>query len=144
MTDRFQGDPKIYLTEKGATLKFISGQPVMDQGIENQITLSLFGGSNWWGNSLIDDKNRHLDSDFETVASGAITKQKLNDIKQSAERNLKNDIFGKIEATVTNPVSSNISMDVALSPPGKDIEIIKLNRNYQSWVNQINDPAYAR
>jgi hypothetical protein len=144
MTNRFQGDPKIYLTENGATLKFVSGQPVMDQGIENQVVLSLFGGSGWWGNSLIDDKNRHLNSDFEDTANGAITKQKLNDIKQSAERNVKSDIFGQIEAIANNPISSNITLDLYVPSPGKDIEVLKLSRNYQNWINQADSPAYAR
>jgi hypothetical protein len=144
MINRFQGDPKIYLTENGASIKCIGGQPIMDQGIENQAMLSLFGGYGWWANSLIDDQNRHLDSDFEQVASGSITLQKLNDIKQSAERNLKNPVFGKIEAIVSNPVSTNITIDINIAPPGSDIKVLRLSRNNQNWKNQADDPAYMR
>ena len=42
MTDIFSGDPKIILTPYGANLDYEGGQPVMDQGMENQALLSLF------------------------------------------------------------------------------------------------------
>lgn len=144
MIDRFQGDPKLYFTPDGIDLKFESGQPVMDQGIENQATISLFGGRNWWGNSLIDDINQHLDSDFEEVASGAITLQKLEDIKQSAERNLKSKAFGEITAEVLNPVAWRIDLNVNIKPPGRDVQELRLTLNSQNWQNQAIDPAYLK
>jgi len=144
MNNRFQGDPKLYLTENGSDLKFISGQPVMDAGVENQAMISLFGGNGWWGNSLMDDPNQHLDSDFEEVASGAITLRKLEDIKQSAERNLKNPAFGNIEADVINPTGWRLDMNTKIQPPGSDVQELRLSRNSQNWQNQAVDPAYVK
>ena len=44
----FEGDPKFTL--EGLTIE--NGQPLMDTGLENAVTLSLFTEGEWWGNLL--------------------------------------------------------------------------------------------
>lgn len=138
MSDRFQGDPKLYLTPSGSTLRFEGGQPVMDGGLENLASISLFTAPGWWGNSLLPEEDRKIGSDFEQIARGAITLQKLTDIKQSAENALDNPAFGGADATVTNPVNWRIDMTAVITPPGQDIEELSLSRNGQNWINQAD------
>lgn len=142
MIDRFSGDPKIYLTPSGAEMVFTGGQPVMDSGLENLAGISLFTAPGWWGNSLTLVEDEQIGSDFEETALGAITLQKLADIKVSGENALANPAFGDVDMTVTNPVSWRIDANVLISPPGQDAGQLLLSRNGQNWVNQAQNPAY--
>lgn len=138
MTDRFSGDPKIYLTPSGAEMIFKGGQPVLDAGVENLAQISLFTAPGWWGNSLTTDANKRIGSDFEAKARGSITLQKLADIKQAGESALKSPAFGSAVMTVTNPQSWRIDASVVISPPGRDAGTLLLSRNGQNWINQAN------
>ena len=68
MIDPYQGDPKIILTENGATLKFVGGQPVMDRGLENFALISLLTKTGWAGNFFIRAEADKIGSDFEEAA----------------------------------------------------------------------------
>lgn len=137
MKNRFQGDIKLYLTADGADLNFESGQPDMDAGFENQVTLSLFVKQGWWGNSLIENSDQHLGSDFEEkAAKGPINLNKLSQVEQDAERVIKYRAFGNIKATVINPESSRLDMNVLNSPPGEDVQELRFTKNVQNWQNQ--------
>ena len=136
MIDRFQGDPKIYIDPDGASLSFESGQPVMDQGFENQAFISLFTSPGWWGNTIIQDPDKQIGSDYEETAKGAVTLQKLNQIRQAGIRALKYSAFGNIEGVVTNPVSSQLLAVFTIHPPGLDAQELIITRNGQNWVNQ--------
>lgn len=136
MIDRFQGDPKLYLTPSGVDMVFSGGQPIMDAGLENLAGISLFTAPGWWGNSLTTNEDEKIGSDFEETARGAITLTKINDIKQSAENSLSNPAFGTVEADVTNPVNWRIDMKASISPPGQDAGELALTRNGQNWINQ--------
>lgn len=138
MISRFSGDPKIYLTPSGAEITFKGGQSVMDHGLENLATISLFTAPGWWGNSLIDDKDKKIGSNFEETALGSITLQKLADIKQSYEKSLDNPAFGTVDAEVTNPQSRRIDVNGVITPPGEDPQKLILTRNGQNWINQAN------
>jgi phage gp46-like protein len=144
MNDIFSGDPKLILDNDGVYISFIGGQPIMDQGLENQALISLFTGHGWWGNSLIDNEDQKIGSDFESTAKGSITLEKLRDIEQAAEKALDSDIFGDIEAVVTNPVSTKIDMNTIIKSPGKDPDQLLLTKNGQNWINQAVDPAYRK
>lgn len=134
--NRFQGDPKIYITENGADFNFIAGQPDMDAGFENQAMISLFTSPNWWGNVLIDNAGQKIGSDFEEKAKGSVTLKKLAEIEQNAIRVLEYPAFGNIEATASNPESSRIDLSILISPQGQDVAELSLSRNAQNWKNQ--------
>lgn len=138
MSDRFSGDPKIYLTQDGAEMLFEGGQPVMDSGLENLAGISLFTAPGWWGNSLTLNEDEKIGSDFEETALGPITLQKLADIKQIGESALDNQAFGDVDMTVINPVNWRIDVATVISPPGQDIGQLILTRNGQNWINQAN------
>lgn len=139
--NRFQGDPKLFLTQDGVDLHFVSGQPVMDAGFENQVMISLFTKSGWWGNSLISNIDQQIGSDFEDKAKGSINLKKLSQVEQDAERVLKYRAFGNIQTTVVNPESQRLDMTVLISPPGQDVQQLRLTRNSQNWQNQTEQGA---
>lgn len=142
MTNRFQGDPKIIIKPSGASLQFTGGQPLMDAGVENLAIIGLFTAPGWWGNSVVADPDKQIGSDFEETAMGAITLSKLNDIRQSAEKALANPAFGTISVEVTNPSSTRIDVVSTISPPGRDVEELRLSRFGANWQAQAVDPAH--
>lgn len=142
--NRFYGDPKLFLGQNGSSLVFKGGQPVMDGGLENQASISLFTSTGWWGNDLISDADKQIGSDFEETARGTITLQKLRDIEKSSVSALQYQAYGDIEATAINQVSSRIDLLIRITSPGKDVEELRVTRNGQNWQNQAVDPAYEK
>ena len=141
--NRFEGDPKIIVTEDGWTLYYKGGQPVMDQGLENIVTISLLTKEGWIGNIFLTEKQK-ISSRLRKLASGPITISKLNDIRQESEKNLDVDVFGNVISTVINPVSSYVKLNILIQPKGSDIQELTLQKNGQNWINQAGDPAYRR
>lgn len=143
MTDIFQGDPALSLENDGAEITFKGGQPIMDQGLENQAQISLFTAEGWPGNFLLG-ADQQIGSNFETIAQGAITLTSLSELEKSAENALEDPVFGNIEAVAVNPNSTRIDMVINIKPPGTDLDKILLTRNGQNWVNQAENPASER
>lgn len=115
MTDIFQGDPRLFLTEDGASLTFLSGQPVMDaKGYINTALISLFTRQGWCGNSLFDDVDHRIGSDFMTEVEKPITSKSLPNIKQIAEQVLKSDLYKRVEVEVVNPSGYRLDISVLL------------------------------
>ncbi|KPK96000.1 hypothetical protein AMJ80_02345 [bacterium SM23_31] len=141
--NRYQGDPKLVLGENGSYLVYKGGQPVMDQGLENQIQIQYLTEEGWCGNVFLPT-DRRIGSNFLVTARGAITIDKLNDIRQASENALKNQAFGKIATTVNNPTSDRLDVETIVESPGKDIQVLTLIRNRGNWVAQAKDPAYRR
>ena len=143
MTDIFQGDPKIFLGPDGAYLSFTGGQSIMDGGIENLVTFSLFGGD-WWGNDLFQNPDTHLNSDFEDALKGPVTLQQLTDVEQAGERALENPAIGSSEFTANNPSGSIIAYTGKVFAPGGEETPISLFNHFGNWVNQATDPAHLK
>ena len=144
MIDRFQGDPRIILTENGAKLIFTGGQPIMDQGVENQALIALFTTRGWAGNALFTNPDQKIGSDFIEASRQAITLTSLNNIRDAALKALTAPIFGDIEVEVTNPTSYQIKTEIEIKPPGEDPQTIILLKNGINWVLQGTDPANER
>jgi hypothetical protein len=136
MTDLFSGDPKIALTKNGADFEYRAGQPVMDQGIENCIELSLFTREGWCGN-IFQESAHEAGSDYLATSEGTITLGKLRDIENSAERALKSKVFGEVSAEVENPESSRLDVTVKIGSGSS----LSLTREKELWNMQINNPA---
>ena len=142
-TSIFQGDPAIKITPNGATLVFIGGQPVMDQGVENQALIALFSAKGWAGNHLLPQESQ-IGSDFEKLASGTITLSKLSLIEQTVVNALKADIFGNVTAVASNPESWQVEVRILIEPPGREQTEILLVSNGQNWISQAVNPAHER
>ena len=144
MFDIYQGDPKIIIEEDGAELKFVAGQPVMDQGLENLAIISLLTRPGWVGNDLFDDADQKIGSDYEDSANSAITLSSINKITDAVEKALDNDAFGKTTIDVSNPVSNRIKTNILIDPPGNDIFELVISRNGLNWQAQKINPASER
>jgi phage gp46-like protein len=140
----FQGDPYIVITNNGATFVYKGGQPVLDEGIENQALISLFTKKGWPGNYLYDNEAERIGSDFEELSRGAITLSKLALIEKTAENALDAEIFGTVTATATNPESWIVAVRILIEPPGGREFELNLVSNGQNWINQADNPAHKR
>jgi len=138
----FEGDPKLILDKDGADLVYHDGQPVMDQGLENNALISLFTAPGWAGNILLADDQK-IGSDFEAQARGTLTLSKLSDIENAAERALSSTVqqLTKNIAEVNNPIGNQLDMLLRLAPPGEDVNLLLTSKNGLNWRSQALDPA---
>ena len=142
--DIFSGDPYLTLGPNGATLTYVGGQPRMDQGIENQIVISLFTVEGWEGNYLLPDPDQHVGSDFYETTKQVITLSLLNDIEKSAIRALASPLFGRVAVDVRNPEADFLIVKIRVEPPGQDARTLILSRNGINWQMQALNPANER
>ena len=147
--NRFSGDPYVKITPDGATMKFIGGNPVMDQGIENAVNISLFTKKNWWGNILFTTEAQKIGSDFEiTTQKPVIALQTINDFTDAANKALKwmsdTKLARKINVVVTSPRSDFVSVNIGIEPPGKDKQELSFTKNGSNWISQAESPAHER
>ena len=138
MSDRFEGDPKLYLTPNGAELYYMGGQPVMERGLENQALISLFTRDGWAGNVFLPPENR-IGSDFEVTCAGSITRSKLADIENSADRALSSKAFSRVDTRARNPTSNHLRVEITVSGGG----VITLTREGALWRNQRAKGLYS-
>jgi phage gp46-like protein len=144
---RFQGDPAVKITENGAKMKFTDGQPVMDQGIENAVQISLFTKPGWWGNSLVKNTNQKIGSEFEKQRV-IVDVDTLNDVRNDANEALKwmldVNLASQINVVVNNPDLNHINTYIQIKPPGQDIQELLFYNNGINWINQSLNPAHER
>jgi phage gp46-like protein len=150
--NRYQGDPKVYLSEKGSYLKFKGGQPVMDAGLENRVTIPLFSRrrskSNkkpWVGNLVFPNEAVRIGSDFEEGFDQPITISMLEDVQQRAEKALQSmidtNLASEIIVTLTNPSGYRIDMNILVRRPNlPESELVSI-RNGVNWIVQDQDPS---
>jgi len=105
----YDGDPKLYDTGDGTDLLIESGQPVMDEGLENAVYLSLFGGASWWGNS-ISSSSEKLNSNFETINGRTLT----NATRQAAEEYARNALAW----LTTEGVAKSVTVEATIPAVG--------------------------
>ena len=141
--DQFDGDPKLIVTKNGSTLKYVNGQPVMDQGFENQVNISLLTTS-WIGNIFFDNESERIGSEFEEATKKTITLSSLTDIERKAEEALVSIYFGSIIALVTNPVANKLDVNINIKPNVGEGGNILLSNNGNNWISQAKYPANER
>lgn len=147
--NRFAGDPAVTITPDGAKMKFINGQPVVDQGLENAVLISLFTRRGYWGNSLISEESKKIGSDVEVTALEPIVSiQSVNNMTDAIDRALKWMTDTKLsqdnDITVTNPSSNNLRATIKITPPGRDSQTLLFLKNGLNWIGQALNPAHTR
>lgn len=144
MFDRFDGDPKLIMTDNGVDMQYVEGQPLMDAGFENQTQISLFTETGWVGNIFFDNEKEKIGSTFETTAKGNLTLSKLEEIRKIVEKDLENDAFESVTASVSNPSLNYIKVSALIKPKGQDSQSLLFLKNGLNWLNQANNPSYRR
>jgi phage gp46-like protein len=147
--NRFQGDIAVKITESGAKMKFINGQPVTDQGLENAVLISLFTKRGYWGNSLISEESKKIGSDVEVTALEPIVSiQSVNNMTDAIDKALSwmtdTKLSQENEITVTNPSSNNLRATIKITPPGRDSQTLLFLKNGINWIGQAQNPASER
>lgn len=138
-SDPYSGDPLIIIGPSGATLQFSGGQPLMDQGVQNEATLRLFTDSDWVGNFVLPAQNQ-MGSKFESLTLGqGLTLSKLQTTSDLAVKALSlSPVFNSVSAVATNPSSDRVKL-VATVGPGT--APLSLEKNGPNWQNQAVSPA---
>lgn len=146
--NQFDGEPRIFITQNGATMFFIGGQPVMDGGLENAVLISLFTKPNWYGNIFFPNSNQKIGSEFENVSNQSITIANLNDRRQIAQNALswmtKTNLASEIVVDVTNSTSFKVDTSILIKPPSRDLQELILTKNGNNWIFQTLTPANRR
>jgi len=147
--NRFAGDPCIQVTQDGATMLFIGGQPVLDQGFENAVNISLFTRPNWFGNVFFKKNSEKIGSDYQDECEKTIVNiTSINNITDAAERALKwmkdNGLADKINVTVANPKTDYIKTNIEISPPNSGNQNFLFTKNGANWIGQAQNPAHFR
>ena len=152
MTDIYQGDPKMVLGKDGSKFVYRDGQPVMDQGIENSISIDLgtkkrgehSHQNGWVGNYLFRDREQKIGTDYqEFFENMPITLSNLALGEQQAKAALTNKIYGEIESTVTNPDTSRVLNEITVNPPSGAFTFFT-DTISQLWIFQAIYPANER
>ena len=145
MVSRFEGDPKMVLTENGSNLIFRGGQPEMDQGLENAVMISLDTRKGWCGNVFFKKPSEKIGSDYEENNEQSITVTSLNENRMAAEKALQwfiNDgIFNSVDVKVINPTFNSKEVIILVSPPP---QVLKLSKSGVNWQLQKVNPANLR
>ena len=123
-------DPLMSIGPDGASIQFIGGGPVMDEGLQNLAFISLFTAPGWCGNSLLRDP---IGSDFEEACKKPITLRGLVDVRDAALRALKDPAFGAVTVTVTNPLSWRLRVVILIEPPNGPPTTLELLRDHGVW-----------
>ncbi len=140
MTDIFDGDPLIVLTDNGAEMIFNGGQPVMDQGFLNHNDFSWLTEAGHWSDDIEPNAARRPNGALLEAIKKPITRQSLIDTERAAEAEVKDDEYRTVQSTATNPTSNNISIETLFTPPTTDPFILRLDRVGQNWKSQIENP----
>lgn len=145
----YQGDPKFILSQNGSRFLYIDGQPIMDQGIENTISIKLGTKTKgkeshqkgWIGNFLIEDLEKRYGTDYQnTFENQPINLTGLTIREEATKKALKSRLFGEIESTVTNPNSDKTINKIVVRAPAGIFEF-KTEISSQLWRFQDAQPA---
>lgn len=152
MTDIYEGDPKLILGPSGSKFVYKGGQPVMDRGVENSMSIDLgtkAAGVNsnqngWVGNFLIRSQDQKIGTDYQdTVDNIPITLAGLAIAEQAAKAALKGSLYGNVESNASNPSADTIVNEITVSPPAGAFKFFTKSFS-QLWQFQAVDPANER
>lgn len=147
--NRFQGDIAVKISEDGAKMRFINGEPVKDHGLENAVLISLFTRRGYWGNALITEESKKIGSDVEKTALEPIVSiQSVNNMTDAIDKALSwmtdTKLSQENEINVTNPNSNNLRATIKITPPGRDSQTLLFLKNGLNWISQAQNPASER
>jgi len=127
----YEGDVKLVQTDDGGDIEFVAGQPVMDQGLETAVYISLFSGD-WWGNT-ISEQNEKLNSELEELYNRNLSNQTRLDAEEYVRKAL--------EWMISLGIAKRIDVSASLPTPGwlgLEITIIEPNGSEQNLRYSIN------
>lgn len=139
-----ESDVFLYPTPDGANLQFEGGQPLMEDGFDTAIYLSLVGPSDWWGNTYATDPEVFQGPISDLLLTGALNNQKRLDIIAKAETLLAWMVRAGIMKSVTASAFIETPEQIKLTllftePDGQQQE-----KKYRiTWTNQKARVSFA-
>ena len=102
-----QGDVKLFQTDDNGEIEIERGIVIMSGGLETAAYLSLFGGSDWWGNLQENQPARKYNSETEKLLESIpAVSVNLRRIEEAAKR----DLQWFLDAGVASSVTVNASI----------------------------------
>lgn len=146
--NNFSGDPAFKIDKNGSTLVFREGQPVMDQGFENAVLISLLTERNWPGNALLRNESNKIGSDVQKSNKLPINRDGLNKRSDAITKALQwaktDGLFKDVIVSVTNPSGSIILANIRIIPPNGEAVNLTLENFGLNWRMQKENPAHRR
>lgn len=131
----YEGDPKLFPYGDACDLEVVNGQPIMDDGLENAVFLSIFTTAQWWGNSVADtDEERYL-SRFNELQRRTLTDATLLDAEEYARAALAWLVTARIAASVSVVASilspGFLGLEVTIARPDRS-QTIRYSVNWDT------------
>jgi len=97
-----QGDVKLFQTDDNGEIEIERGIVIMSGGLETAAYLSLFGGSDWWGNLQENQPARKYNSETEKLLESIpAVSVNLRRIEEAAKRDLQWFLDTGVASSVT-------------------------------------------
>lgn len=133
----YDGDPALVYGLDGFDLLVEDGQPFMDSGLKNALTISLFTEPNWWGN-VVSKKEERIGSDFIGSVSGKLTNLTRLNAEEAAR--------GATKWLIEQGIAKTISLETAIPAVERlylELTTERPDGKAQSFAYQINWQALA-
>jgi len=135
----YEGDPKIYHSGTSTDLAITDGQPAMDEGLENAVTLSLFTSRGWWGNA-VSAGSEQFGSDLASISRRTLTNQTRLDAEEFARQALAwlvdDGITKAVTVTGTIPAVGMLGLTINIEQPDK-ISTIRFQINWTTMAVRV-------
>ena len=133
----FDGDLLLTMTEDGADIAVIAGQPAMDGGLSTAVLLSLWTLPGWWGDALTDDPAEKGGCELETALQGTLSVQTMLDAEEAVRKALAWMVTAGIAARVTVagqiPRADVLYLTITIDEPSGTAASLRYSLN---WRNQ--------
>lgn len=150
MTDPRQGDLYLFsILEGNGNIRIVNGEPIMDQGFETPVYISIEGGTgnveDWFGNDYLSEAQQIVSKSAEfregspLTSSSILTHDELvaQDLEWMITVGIADDI--DIETTITG--KNRIGMKVDILKDDDKVATIEWQLN---WKAQRDNPANER
>jgi len=118
----YDGDPKLYTEGDSFDLSIIAGQPSMDEGLENAVSISLFTKDGYWGNAVASSDAEKVGSDFEDALAQPLSNKTRLDVEARAAKALawmkKVGLADSIVISASIPEIGLMEIEITITQPG--------------------------
>lgn len=140
-------DVRLYHAADGGEIDFVGGEPLMSDGLETAVYLSLFGGNaddsglpgdsrkQWWGNLSELTPARWMRSETQyLIASLPPTTGNLRRIESAAKNDvawmLAAKLFTDVAALASMPARNRLQLDVAMTVASGELRRFNFPRSW--------------
>lgn len=133
------GDPKMFQTADGFSLKFEGGVPVMEKGFENSALLSI-GTEDYYQNPLATQAGDVMAGNFIEESKKAITINQIRVIEEAAKQcflwMITDGLAKSVDAVMSNVTGLGYKIEISIVSPTDEKAILIYNKNGENWVLQ--------